>query len=452
MTVKKQTSVYRQITRLSLPILLGMAAELLYTLADMYFITQIDKSSTANVSGVGIVFPLIFLLTSIDQGICSGISTITAISCGANDHQTVKKAANTGFNLSLYAGLVLVMLFLGFTRPIISFLSGSNVSLQAQEVAVTYLRYCLPGFIFMFLVQARFSTLEGLGKTKVIGAAMAGSTVLNIILDPIFIFGLNLGVKGAALATVISQFILFIFVTFQFRKTEIAESSIASYFKFDRQVLKRIIKIGIPSSLSFVILSASYMVLNKAVSNISEMSLNAYTLVTRLDSILVTPALAFSIGLSIIIGQNYGAGNDKQLKDIFRKGVKLITAITVALGIFYMVLAKQIFTGMSANPEVISLATRQAWLLTVPVAVGMSITIAASSCLRALELATKSMLVTGFRALFITAPILLIVPYYLGNSIYGVWAAIVAGLVGGSVIGLIWVNRALPKTKPKLKT
>lgn len=445
MNADKTDAILKQLTKLSLPILLGMIAELLYSLADMYFIAAIDKGSTHVVSGVGIVFPIIFLLTSIDQGIGSGISTITAIAYGKEDNQTVKNVSKVGHNLSLYAGIVMVVLFFIFAELIVNGLSGNEVSLEAREVAVTYFRYSLPGFIFMFLVQARFSVLQGIGKTGIIGIAMMASTILNLVLDPIFIFVLNLGVKGAAIATVVSQFSLWLLVCYQYKKVNITDFKFSNLIQFDKGLVRRILKIGIPASLTFVIISSSFMVLNKFVSNISEVSLNAYTLVTRFDGILVTPALAFSIGLSIMIGQSYGAGKVDQLKKIFLKGGMLVTLLTLILGGVYMVFARSIFLSMSTNQEVINLATKQVLYLTIPIALGMSISTAAASCLQALEKPNKAMLVTGFRVLFLTAPIIIVLELLFQPHIYHVWVGICGGMIGGSLLGTIWVNGTIKK-------
>ena len=442
MNILKKDGIYQQLAKLSLPILWGMIAELLYSLADIYFIAAIDKSATHMVSGVGIVFPLIFLLTSVDQGIGSGIATITAIAHGGKDQQTVEKTSLTGYNLSLYSGIVIVILFFILAEPIINGLSGNEVTPAAKDVAIIYLRYSLAGFIFMFLVQARFSVLQGIGQTGLIGIAMIGSTLLNLVLDPIFIFTLKLGVRGAAIATVISQISLWLFINYQYGKVNLNKPKWADLIQLDKVISKRILKIGIPASFTFVILSVSFMVLNKLVSNISEVGLNAYTLVTRLDGILVTPALAFSIGLSIMIGQNYGGGKIDRLPKIFRQGGIVITFFTLLLGVIYMALAKTIFGTMSSRPEVIALASKQVLYLTIPVAVGMSISTAASSCLQALEQATKAMLVTGFRALFITAPLILLLGLLFKPHIYHIWIGIAGGVIGASIIGLGWVNKA----------
>ncbi len=437
--------IYKQLIKLSLPILLGMIAELLYSLTDIYFIAAIDKETTHVVSGVGIIFPLIFLLTSVDQGIGTGISTITAIAYGGEDNQTVNKVSSTGYNLSLYSSIVMVGLFFVLSELIVNGLSGNEVSFEAKEVAIIYLKYSLPGFIFMFLVQARFSVLQGMGKTRIIGIAMMASTLLNLVLNPIFIFTLEMGVKGAAIATVISQFILWVFITVHYKSIGTAHFKLSSLIQLDKGLIKRILKIGIPASLTFVILSASFMILNKFVSNISEVSLNAYTLVTRLDGILVTPALAFSIGLSIMVGQNYGAGKIKELKKIFFKGSMLITLFTLVLGGAYMVFARRTFLMMSSNQEVINLAVKQVLYLTIPVASGISISTAASSCLQALEKSTRAMLVIGFRALFITVPVTLILELLFKPHINYIWIGICGGMIGSAIIGIIWVNNTLKK-------
>jgi len=436
-------SINRQLTFYSIPILLGMMCELFYTLADTFFISIIDKTDTAIISGVGLIFPIIFLLTSVDQGIGSGISTIVAISVGEKNNRQIRKTADTGFNLSLYLGGIVLLFFFFFVNIILDGISGSGVSQRAKDIGAEYLIYVLPGFLFMFLVQARFSVLQGLGKTKFIGIGMVISSLINVALDPVMIFTFNLGVKGASIATVISQLILFIIVSIVYRKNGFKDFKLSHLIKFDNHLLKRIIRIGIPSSLSFIILSASFMVYNFFIGNISESALNAYTLVQRFEGILVTPALAFAIGLSIMTGQNFGAKQYKKVNDIFINGTLFITIITVVICGIYMLFAKSIFVNMTGNPEVLSLILNQVYYVTIPASIGFSIAFCSSASLQAIEKPISSFILNGLRTLFLGVPFILMLQSVLPISIMNIWGGITLASVVASLMGFIWFKKII---------
>lgn len=431
-------SISKQLIKLSMPILLGMLSELLYLLSDTYFISIIDKSNPSIISGVGLIFPIVFLLTSVDQGIGTGISTITSIAKGGKDEETIKRTAITGFNLSFYFGLAMVILFFIFAAPIVNTLSGNGLTSFTKIVAIEYLRYSLPGFIFMFCVQARFSVFQGIGNTKTIGAAMVLSTILNMILDPILIFYFALGVKGAAIATVISQVCLWIYITYVYYKNNITKFKINNMITFDLALVKRILKLGIPASLSFIILSTWFMIINKFVSSISEVSMSAYTLVGRLNGVLVTPALAFAVGLSIMIGQSYGAKDMEKIKKVFVHGTFIITVFTGFLGILYMAISRLAFLAMSDNVEVISMALKQVYITTIPISIGTTVAVAASSSLQAIERPIKAMLVTAFRTLFISIPLIQILQLIFSKNVLQIWISVTIGVVCGGVIGIMW--------------
>lgn len=436
--INDRVDILKELTKLSIPILFGMIAESLYLLSDTYFISIIDKNDPSIISGVGLVFPIPFLLTSIDQGIGTGISTITAIATGENNKETIKKTAITGYNLSLYFGILMVATFFIFGEQIINILSGQGISSFTKTVAIQYLKYSLPGFIFMFCVQARFSVFQGIGNTKTVGKAMVASTVLNTILNPIFIFSFDLGVRGAAMATVVSQVCLWIYVTYIYYKSDITKFKISNLITFDFELLKRILKLGMPASISFVILSTWFIVINKFVSSINEVSMNAYTLIGRLNGILTIPALAFSIGLSIMIGQSYGEKNMKKVKKSYLYGTSVITVLTGLLSIIFMIISRFVLSAMSDNVEVISTALRQVYLTTIPASIGTAVAICASNSLQAIERPIKAMLTTGIRTIFISVPLILLVEALFGQNILFIWISTTVGIVCGAIIGFMW--------------
>ncbi len=428
-------SIEREVVRLSMPMLIGMFFELLATLLDIFWIARINLDDTALVSGVGLTYPIPFLLVALAQGISAGIATIVAIAVGRGDQDYLHKVGKTGFNLSFYSSLIIVALVYVFSRGIVALLAGEQLSPAAQEYAVEYLAFYMPGVFFLFCAQALLAVLQGKGSTKYIGIAMSVSTIINAILDPIFIFGLGYGVKGAAMTTSIAQVLLFGFALMAIYKEEKHLLAVRHLRSFDFVVVKEILKLGIPQSISFIIMSASFAVVNWFISSVSETFMNSYTIVNRFDGILITPPLAFSIGLSILIGQTYGAGDIKSLRTIFMRGTGVNLLVSVLTGLLYMALARVLFTTMTDNLEVVSLATRQVYALTIISTIGSVLGLAAGHALQAVERPVQATFIMFLRMLLITVPLMILLRLIFGETVQNVWISLASGGLIGGVIG-----------------
>ena len=428
-------NIEKELTKLSMPILIGMIFELICTLLDMFWIARINPQDTALVSGVGLTYPLVFLLVALAQGIGAGISTIVAIAVGKKDTAYTKTVGRNGFNLSFYSSLAIIALMYIFSGDIINLLAGNKLSAAAKGYASEYLAFYLPGVFFLFCAQAYLAVLQGEGNTKHMGVAMSLSTIINAILDPIFIFVLGFGVKGAAMTTAIAQVLLFAYVFVVMLKREDKIMSVGGLASIDFPVIKRILKLGIPQSANFVIMSVSFALVNWFISSISETFMNAYTIVNRFDGILITPTLAFSIGLSIMVGQNYGAGNMHKMKSILKRGIGLNMVFSVLTGLLYMGVAKPLFGAMTDNPEVISLALKQVYYLTIVTTVGNVLGLCAGSIFQAIEKPIHSTFIMLLRLLLITVPCILILHFIFGKTVQNIWISIAAGSLLGGIIG-----------------
>ena len=432
-------NIERELTKLSMPMLIGMIFELLCTLLDIFWIARINPQDTAIVSGVGLAYPVTFLLVALVQGISAGISTIVAIAAGQKDSDYTRRVSINGFNLSFYSSLIIIVLFYVFSGNIVDLLAGNELSTAAKGYASEYLAFYMPGIFFLFCAQSYLAVLQGEGNTKHIGAAMSISTIINAILDPVFIFVLGLGVKGAAITTSLAQIILFVYTFAVVLKNDRSLVSAKGLVTVDFAVVKEILKLGLPQSVSFVIMSASFGLVNWFVSSISETFMNSYTIVGRFDGILITPTLAFSIGLSIMIGQNYGAGKVEELKSILIRGTGLNMGISILTGLLYMVAAKPLFGTMTDNPQVIALALKQVYYLTIITTVGSVLGLCAGSAFQAIEKPISSTFIMLLRMLLITVPCIIILQPILGRSVQNVWISLAAGSLLGGIIGFVMI-------------
>ncbi len=446
-------TIEKELVKLSLPILIGMIFELVCSLLDVFWIARINPQDTAIVSGVGLAYPVTFLLVALAQGISAGIATIVAISAGKNEDGYIRRTAKSGFGLSFVFSLLIILLVYLFSGDIVSALSGGGISSAAKGYALEYLAWYMPGMFFLFCGQSYLAVLQGEGRTKHIGWATSIATAINAILDPIFIFVFGMGVKGAAITTSLAQVLLFGYAAVMIVKDKkfARDGSKA----FDLGVVKRIFKLGMPQSLSFVILSASFAVVNWFVGSISETFMQSYTIVSRFDGILLTPTLAFSIGLSIMIGQNYGSGDIPKMRLSYKRGTAFNMAISVCTGLLYMALACPLFGTMSGQAEVISLALKQVYYFTIAATAGSVLGLCAGSALQAVEKSVHSMLIMLLRMLVIPVGALLLLQAIFGLTAETVWTAVTGGSVIGGVIGLGMVKnkfRSIPDAEPQDKT
>jgi putative MATE family efflux protein len=435
---KPRFAVEKELAKLSLPILVGMIFELVCSLLDMFWIARINPQDTGIVSGVGLAYPVTFLLVALAQGVSAGIATIVAVSAGRNDTACTRSAAKNGFVLSFALSAVIIALVYAFQGSLIGALSGSGISQSARGYGSEYLTWYMPGMLFLFCGQSYLAVLQGEGRTKHIGLATSISTAINAILDPIFIFVFGLGVKGAAMTTSIAQVLIFAYAAVMMLKDKKATANESP--RFDFGVIKRILKLGMPQSLSFVVLSASFAVVNWFVGSISETFMQSYTIVSRFDGILLTPTLAFSIGLSIMVGQSYGAGDIPSMRLAFKRGTMLNMAISVSVGVLYMLLARPLFATMSENGEVISLALKQVYGFTIAAVAGSVLGLCSGSALQAVERSVASMTVMLLRMLLLPVAALLILQLIFGATVETIWFAVAGGSLLGGFIGLLMVR------------
>lgn len=215
--------------KLAMPILIGQFLLLIYGVTDTIFISMLDKSSTALMSGIGLVFPVYMLFLALGTGMFTGVSSLLARGIGEQNKHVINKAADSGLVLSSIAAFVTVVILYIIGEPMLNFLAGNQLSQEAVNYASQYFYFIIPGLGLIMVYQALLGVLQGEGLSQYYGISMLISTVFNIILNPIFIFVFDLGVAGSALATTVSITISLLFVLSIFKS---GKSSMHISFNF----------------------------------------------------------------------------------------------------------------------------------------------------------------------------------------------------------------------------
>jgi putative MATE family efflux protein len=269
-------------------------------------------------------------------------------------------------------------------------------------------------------------------------------TIANVILDPIFIFLLEYGVDGAAIATVLSQVIMLVMyftVIFVMKKTFISFNF--RHFRYTPNILNVIFKVGIPSSLSMLIISFGQAVLNKILINYSSESVAAYQIVSRIDMLLFMPCLGIAIALTTIVGMFFGAKEFSKLVWIVKYGISRAFMITLVNVAILFLSAKIILPIFTSNQEVLSIGiTYLKIIVLVYPAVAVSV-ICARIC-QAFGQGMPLLVVTTIRVLVITAPLSLYF-YQTGKPVVWVWYSQVLAIVIATVISFLFLQYYLRK-------
>ncbi|MBW6460034.1 MAG: MATE family efflux transporter, partial [Bacteroidales bacterium] len=286
----------------ALPMLLGNVFHQLYHIVDSIIVgNYIGKEALA---AVGASFPFIFMLVSLVVGIAIGATIIIAQYFGAKDIHNVKRTIDTLFIIMFFASIVVMLAGILLSGPVFR-LTGLPEEIMPQ--AIEYFNVYLLGAVFFFGFNSINAVLRGLGDSKTPLYFLIISTILNIVLDLFFVIGLNWGVKGVAVATIISQAVaFFLAVIYLNRKHEVINVSWRRY-EFDKLIMNKSVRIGFPVGFQQAFVAMSMLAMYWLVNRFGADATAAYSVAFRIDSFASMPAMNFAMALSSFVGQNLGA-------------------------------------------------------------------------------------------------------------------------------------------------
>jgi putative MATE family efflux protein len=281
----------------------------------------------------------------------------------------------------------------------------------------------------------------GEGLMKPIMYAMIMGTVFNIIIDPIFIFLLGMGVRGAALATLISQLLPMGYALILFQKKKTTVPIEWKLKNINMGIIKQIVAVGFPMSAGQISMSISFLFFNRLVMSIDPLALTAFSICGRFDYIMIVPILAIGSTMLTMIGQNFGRKNYSRMLDIWKVGLFAMVVVMLFLATLLVVFAPKIYPFFSSVGEVVRYAVLQTRIVEYSFILG-GIAMIARSSFQALGRAMPGLILTVIRVIGVALPLAYLLVYALDLGIYGVWLGIIAGNVVAGVLALIWVSRS----------
>lgn len=344
--------VPKLIISLAIPSIISMLISSLYSMVDTFFVSRLGTSATG---AVGIVFSLMAIIQAIGFTLGIGSGSNMSRLLGQKQNHAADVIASTGFFSALAAGSLLAVCGVLFTEPFMKLLGATDTILP---YAVDYARYILIGAPIMCAAFVLNSNLRFQGKSLLGMIGIVSGAILNIILCPIFVFVLNMGITGAAIATLISQCISFlILLSFFLRGKSIIKITIRAVSK-DFKIYVLILKTGFPSFCRQGLASIAAIALNVNSAVYGDAAVAAMSVVSRIFLLILSVMIGFGQGYQPVASFNYGAGRYDRVKKGFWFEIQVGTVIMVILGSLGFIFAKQVMGYFSKDDmDVITIGT-----------------------------------------------------------------------------------------------
>lgn len=344
-------NLYKVIITLALPIMLNNLIQTLYGIVDAYYLGRLGYVEFAATS---FVWPINFLFISIGIGISIAGTSILSQQIGASEYEEANKVASQIIVLSLIISILFTVL--GFIlSPWIVRAMGATGDLA--RYGTIFLQITFLDTPFMFFYFNFNSIMNSQGDTVKPTILSTGSAVLNALLAPIFIFVLNLGVAGAGYATLISKAVLALVGLYMLiRHSAVIKPSFRG-FRFDKEIIKQLVKVGLPSAIGQSGSSLGFLVLNSFIISYGDITMAAFAMVNRITSLVMQPAMGIGAAMTAIVGQNLGNNQVDRVKEAFKKSFSLSMYMSVAGCILLIVFDRQIiefFINAKNSAEVVS--------------------------------------------------------------------------------------------------
>ncbi len=432
-------SIPKLLAQLAIPAVVAQIVNLLYNIVDRIYIGHIPEIGASALTGVGLFTPILMLINAFAMLAGAGGAPRAAIAMGEKNHERAEKIIGNCFSLLLIFAVILTGVFYILAPTLLQLFGASDVTLP---YAVEYSRIYILGSIFVLIVMGMnpFITTQGFSKismlTTVIGA------VINIILDPIFIFVFGMGVKGAALATVLSQAVgavwILRFLTGQKTILKLKKCNL----KMEKDIILPCLALGISS---FIMLSTESLLSISFTSSLSryggDLAVGAMTIITSVSQLVLMPMQGICQGGQPIISYNYGAGNKDRVKKAFFTQFKVCVAFSIVCWAA-MMLIPQVFAGLFTTDQALSEYT--VWAIRIYMAgiFSLGFQISCQQSFMALGQAKISLLLACLRKIVLLIPLIFILPLFIENKVFAVFLAEpVSDILAATVTTIAFLSR-----------
>ncbi len=395
--------IKKLILTMSLPMMISMLVQALYNVVDSMFVAQISENA---LTGVTLAYPLQMLMISLGSGTGVGINALLSRSLGEKKFDRADASANNGLFLTLLNYILFLLVGLFLAEP---FIRSQTSDLQIIEYGSTYLRICTVLSFGCFFQMTFERLLQSTGKTILSMISQGTGAIINIIFDPILIFGLfgfpRMGVAGAALATVVGQMIAAILgLGLNIKWNTEIHLSIKHMFKPAFSIIKRIYAVGIPSVLMMSIGSVMTYLMNQILIGFSTTATAVFGIYFKLQSFFFMPVFGMNNGLIPVLAYNYGARKKERINEALSFAVKLALGIMMVGFLVFEFMPDKLLQIFDASEHMMSIGISALRIICISFPIA-GICIAMGSVFQAFSKSTYSLVISVGRQLVVLIPV-----------------------------------------------
>ncbi|MEE0934403.1 MAG: MATE family efflux transporter [Methanobrevibacter sp.] len=427
---------------MSIPLIISLLITSFYNLIDAAWVSGLGADALA---GVGFFTPIFMILVGFGNGLGSGAAFALSKYLGEDDKRKADNASIHSIIIDIVISIAITIILLIFLNPILNAMGAGQTIGYATDYGVIILL----GSIFIILSNALYGIFRGEGDTTRPMYAMIASAILNMILDPILIYTLNLGVKGAAIATLISAvFVILILLYWFYVKRDTYLKPNLANFSFKKEISIDIVKVGIPASIQLLnnaFFAAVFSALLTFVGSTD--SVAVYSTGWRIVTIGTTPLLAIGTALISVIAANYGARNYNNIQVAHRYAMKVSIVIAFIVAILTNVFAGDIASVFASSGSSVRIASELtsflAWIVIYYPT--MAVGVASTYVFQGIGKGVTAMFQTIMRETGFTIFFSVLLGVVLGYGVWGAWMGIVLGEVVSNNLTMIWADWQIKK-------
>jgi len=422
---------------LALPVIVAMLVQALYNIVDTAFVGRLGAEAIAALT---FAWPMFFILMSINSGLSIGMGAKISQLLGAKKKEEAENTAMHGLLISIIFSIIVITLSFFTLKPLFSLFGASG---NVIKLSLDYMSIIMLGSIIMFPSFVLSHVFSSQGDTKTSMTAQITGLVANIILDPIFIYVLGYGVKGAAIATNIALCLSFSVLLYKVRTKSYIHISLKS-FNYSSKILKDIFRVGAPATLMMLLVSVYVVFINRFMAYFGTEYVAAFGIVSRLEGLATTPIIAFAMASITLVGMFYGAKRYDLLKEITWYGLAVCALFASVMGAVFFAFPSiflRVFTD-DAYLIAIGAAYLKINVFTLPF-MGISMTI--SRITQGMGYGLPGLIVQMIRVLIVAVPLAYIFVFVMGYGFLSIAVAMVLGGAAASATGIIWLNWKLKK-------
>ncbi|ETA69043.1 putative efflux protein, MATE family [Methanolobus tindarius DSM 2278] len=434
-------NIKKLIYRMSTPAIVGLLVQAFYNLVDTIFVGRgLGADSSLGIAGISVAFPVQMLMMGISMGLGIGGASIISRALGMGDRKKAEKALGNMVILVIISSVIFTILGLVFIDPVLKVFGASESILPfARE----YTKYILMGTIFFAFSAALSNTIRAEGHAKFAMSIMLISSIVNIILDPLFIFEFNMGIMGAAVATVISQIVGCVLVLHYYTSNiSLIPFRLADMVP-DLALSWETVSIGMSEfifnsveSLVFILLNQSLLVYG------GDMAIAVFGIIIKVFMLTLMPIIGIKHGIQPIFGFNYGAGNLERVRETVSISNYIVFGMCILSVIVVFLIPEQIFRVFSTDAGLIDVgvpAIKISFLM-MPF---IGTQVVAMALLQSLGKSKGSLMITLSRQIFFLPPLVFILPLYMGLT--GIWVSFPISDFLGFVVAVILMKKEVSK-------